>query len=88
MENTLGLELYNASFAAEVDARAATCLEQARQCEESLIEVNYDPLTGAAVPDICFESGICWGGLSDTFEVETGVCVFCRQSPAREHGGE
>lgn len=74
MENSLGLELYNASFAAELNAVAATCLEQANQCDEALSKVNYDPLTGASVPNVCLVSAYCWGGIADAFEAETGVC--------------
>lgn len=75
--NTYGIELFNATVAAEFNAEAAICLAQSKECDKVLEETKYDPLDNEPMPNICFAGAVCWNTISEKFDILAKVCVAC-----------
>lgn len=77
VNNTYGLELLNATFAAQLSAEADVCLAQSRECDRVLEETGYDALGGEPMPGVCFAGAICWNAISEAFDAVARVGLRC-----------
>lgn len=73
--NTYGIELFNATVAAQFNAEADVCLAQSKECDRVLEETKYNALDNEPMPNICFAGAVCWNTISEKFDTFAKVCT-------------